>query len=253
MYPNEYQIMRSVEDTYWWYAGLRSLVLENLQKLLRGKNAPAILDAGCGTGGLMQILGKELQGAKLIGIDASDKAIDFTRKRNTGYVARASVNNVPFPGETFDIVISLDVLYMQGIDETKALKEFYRVLKPAGYLILNLPAFELLRGSHDRAIKTARRYTKKGIRLLLIDAQFQADTLMYWNSTLFPAMAVWRPVSGILSNEEDPRSDLKQLPAFANSFLTWMIRKELHLLKYISCPFGSSVFAIARKAPPQSL
>lgn len=248
MYPQEYQTMRSLEDTYWWYSGLRSLVLERLRQLLKAGSTPTILDAGCGTGGMMQLLRSNLHDAKLIGIDFNRHAVDFANQRSVGCIAQASVNSLPFKPELFDFVISLDVLYMQGVDEQKALKDFSRVLKPSGYLILNLPAFEFLRGSHDHAIKTARRYTKKRIEQLLETGGFKVQTLMYWNSILFPVLAVWRPVSRIFPHENSPRSDLTELPGFANSFLKWMISKELQALKHISCPFGSSVFAIAEKA-----
>jgi SAM-dependent methyltransferase len=156
------------------------------------------------------------------------------------------VNHLPFPAESFDFVLSLDVLYMQGVDDVGTAKEMNRVLKSDGHLILNLPAFEFLRGSHDRAIKTARRYTKEGVRALLGTAGFKIETLTYWNSILFPAVATWRMISRSFSKEE-PRSDLANLPGLLNSFLTFMIHKELQLQKHLPCPFGSSLFAIARK------
>jgi SAM-dependent methyltransferase len=247
MHPKEYGIMRSVEDTYWWYRALRSLTLQSIDKRLQNGNQAIILDAGCGTGGMMEVLEDKLPIAKLIGIDADRKAIDFTKQRNVGFLARASVNHLPFPPKSFDFVISLDVLYMQGVDDAGAIKEFDRVLKSNGYLILNLPAFEFLRGRHDRAIKTARRYTKQRIRELLVSAGFKIETLMYWNSTLFPAVVGWRVISR-LSPDEEGQSDLVTLPNFLNSFLTWMIHKELQIVERIPSPFGSSVFSVSRKA-----
>lgn len=253
MEPYEYDTMRSVEDTYWWYTGLRTLVAQNTLKALRNVSSPKLLDAGCGTGGMMEVLHRILPESELIGIDFSPYAVEFTKQRNIGTVNQASVESLPFPNAFFDLVISLDVLYMQGVDEARSLAEFYRVLKSGGSLLINLPAFEFLKGKHDLAIHTARRYRSRRVCKLLAAAGFVVETTTYWNTILFPVVALVRPLSMIFGNKEAPRSDLKPLPIFVNKILTWLILREIQLTQYMSLPFGSSIFVIAKKVERDKL
>jgi ubiquinone/menaquinone biosynthesis C-methylase UbiE len=240
--------MRSVEDTYWWYTGLRNLVAQNARKVLKNFSSSKVLDAGCGTGGMMEVLHRVFPESELIGIDFSPFAVEFTKQRNVGIVQQASVESLPFPNDCFDLIISLDVLYMQGVNESYALAEFHRVLKPGGSLFINLPAFNFLKGKHDLAIHTERRYTKRKVYKLLVQAGFVIESSTYWNTLLFPLLALWRPLSLLFANKQTPHSDLKPLPSFVNQALTWLILREIQLTQSISLPFGSSVFAIARKA-----
>jgi ubiquinone/menaquinone biosynthesis C-methylase UbiE len=243
----EYDTMRSVEDTYWWYAGLHNLVAQNALKVLTNFSYPKVLDAGCGTGGMMNVLHRVLPESELIGIDFSPSAVEFTQQRNIGIVKQASVESLPFPNEFFDLVISLDVVCSEGVDDSKAFAEFYRVLKPKGSVIINLAAFDFLKGEHSLAGHEERRYTKRKLSRLLLNAGFVIEKMTYWNATFFPIMAVWRPISLMFANKKSPRSDLKTLPSFVNNALIWLILREIQLTQYISLPFGSSVFAVAKK------
>lgn len=253
MEPYEYDTMRSVEDTYWWYAGLHTLVANNVRKALKNSRSPKLLDAGCGTGGVMEVLHRTLTEAELIGIDFDSSAVEFTKQRNVGTVKQASVERLPFPDEFFDIVVSLDVVCSQGVDDSKAFREFYRVLRPNGSLLVNLAAFGFLKGEHSLAGHEERRYTKQKLRKLLSGAGFLVEKMTYWNMTLFPVMVIWRPLSLLLANKQAPRSDLKPLPAVVNQALTWLILQEIHLTQHMSLPFGSSVFAIAKKVGTDNL
>lgn len=243
----EYDTMRSVEDTYWWYAGLHNLVAQNALLALRNFSLPKVLDAGCGTGGMMNVLHRVLPESELIGIDFSPSAVEFTQQRNIGIVKQASVESLPFPNDFFDLIISLDVVCSEGVDDSQAFAEFYRVLKPEGSAIINLAAFDFLKGEHSLAVQENRRYTKRKLRKLLFNAGFVAEKMTYWNATIFPFMALWRPLSLMFANKKSPISDLKPLPSFVNKALTWLILREIQLTQYLSLPFGSSVFAVAKK------
>lgn len=244
----EYETMRSVEDTYWWYTGMHKLIVQNAQKFLTNSPEFKVLDAGCGTGGMMAKLHKVLPQIHLTGIDFSASAVEFTQQRQLGTVKQASVENLPFPNECFDLVMSLDVVCSEGVDDAKAFVEFYRVLKTGGTVLINLAAFNFLKGEHSLAGHEERRYTKPKLSKLLTDAGFVVESMTYWNTTLFPVVALWRPLSLALANKQTPKSDLKPLPDFVNQALTSLILKEIQLTEHISLPFGSSVFAMARKA-----
>lgn len=243
----EYERMRLVEDSYWWYRALQKVLVGSLKEVLAKNPQAKILDAGCGTGGNLQALRKAYPSARFYGVDISPDALEMTKSRGFDQIQLAPVENLPFDDETFDVLISMDVLYIDGLDEKKAASEFFRVLKKDGIFVFNLPAFNILRGAHDQAIRTARRYTKASVRTLLASAKFRATRLFYWNVMLFPFLVFWRPLSQLFSNKKSPKSDLKLLPPLFNQFMTWWVLLDIKMSKNICFPFGSSVFGLAKK------
>jgi ubiquinone/menaquinone biosynthesis C-methylase UbiE len=246
MSPEEHDIMRAVEDHYWWYQALRRHVAETI-----APPSPhfSLLDAGCGTGGMLMAVRQKFPQADLTGIDRSEHALELTATRQTGSKLQvASVQELPFAAGSFDVVLSIDVLSAIGIDDSLALHEAHRVLRPGGRLILNLAALEFLKGAHDRAVNTDRRYTRQQLRALLEGAHFQVERLSYWNATFTPPIALVRWLSRARSREnEPPRSDFRALPPFLNSAFRAVAALELSASRHVSLPFGTSLFAVARK------
>lgn len=247
MQAYEYERMRAVEDGYWWYQGLHHLVRKGALGILRENPRARILDAGCGTGGNMRAMRAAFPDAEILGVDIEPRAVEMTRQRGVGPVLQGSVEALPFAGNAFDLVVSLDVLCTKGVDDRKALRELHRVLKEKGVLLINLAAFEFLKGSHDLAVHAGQRYTKGRLCRMLLEAGFDVVKGTYWNSALFPFLAFWRPLSRVFSNDLSPRSDLKPLPSVINGFLTWWILRETDLARRVPLPVGSSVFVTARK------
>ncbi|MGI9087866.1 MAG: methyltransferase domain-containing protein [Chthoniobacterales bacterium] len=241
----EVRAMRSVEDELWWYRVLRAHVLDSIE-------APRadfdLLDAGCGTGGMLARIHERFPQANLTGIDVSLEGLQLTRERDTGaQLVRASTNALPFPVENFDVALSLDVLAFRGVDDRAAIREIYRVLRPRGSAIINLPAFDFLRGSHDVAVNQPRRYTRPRLRALLRDAGFARMRLTYWNMLLTPAVAAVRLTSRSRATKTDVRSDLAPVWPPLNALLTTIARSELAINQRVPLPFGTSLFALAHK------
>jgi ubiquinone/menaquinone biosynthesis C-methylase UbiE len=235
--------MFELEDEYWWYAGLRDLVGSYL---LEFKDA-SLLDAGCGTGALLSMLDSS---TTAFGVDRAREALAFCKKRGLRRIALALVAQLPFPAERFDCITSMDVLYHKGVDDHLAvLKEYRRVLKRGGKLVLDLPAFEFLRSEHDRAIHTARRYTRKQVGEMLHQTGFQIVKLTYRNSLLFPIVLATRWLRSKKSESEIPRSDLTKLPDSVNRLLTRILKIENSIVRKINFPIGSSVFCVGLKPP----
>lgn len=245
MSPDEHDIMRAVEDEYWWYQALRQHVADSINPL---EPAFSVLDAGCGTGGTLATLRHNFPQAKLTGVDDSQHAVTLTAERNTdAHLERASVHELPFAEGSFDFVLSLDVWSHAGIDDALAAHEAHRVLRAGGKLILNLAAFEFLKGAHDCATDVDRRYTRRQVQGLLEGANFEIERLTYWNAALTPPIALLRWFSRRRLHRKEPRSDFRPLPRFVNVTLKRFAALELTASRHLSLPFGSSLFAVARK------
>ena len=240
--------MYQVEEDHWWYVGLHHLVLLLLSQQHFCHDGFEILDAGCGTGKLLVRLGALL--GTSIGMDIAPDAIEFTLMRKVNLLVRGSICEMSFRSDIFGIVISLDVAsYMEVDDVRRAFAEMHRTLRPGGQLILNLPAYQCLRSSHDLALGMRHRFNKLELRSMLQDAGFTVDLCTYRNTLLFPVAAVVRILRRLsLKRRDIIRSDLKPVPAPINYMLSRLLFLENHLIRRrISLPVGLSLFSLARK------
>lgn len=253
MLNHEYDTMREVEDGYWWYQVLRQITVEEVSMCSGGRGRLKLLDAGCGTGGTLDWIAKRHGDFELHGVDLSTLAVEHTKKRGFTNVEVSSVETLPYPDNFFDGLVSLDVLYHEGLDEEKALAEFYRVLKPGGFLILNLPAFDALRGRHDIAVGGARRYTANQVRFLTHQQGFTTAKIHYWNAWLFFPILLWRRFTLWITREGDPdaKSDLKPLSLSLSRILRRIGLVDAKMSAALGIPFGTSVFSVALKGSPR--
>ncbi|MDP1586553.1 MAG: class I SAM-dependent methyltransferase [Prosthecobacter sp.] len=248
MLAAEYDILRRVEDSHWWHAVLRRQVLNALTDASLPPRVH-LLDAGCGTGGMLAFLQEKCPNLDTVGIDASELAVRHCHVRGLRQVRQGSVHALPFAADAFDVVLSLDVLYHSGVEEEQALAEMCRVLRPGGLLVLNLPAFACLRGSHDVAVCGVRRYTASHVRRMLNRHSLTDMRTNYWNAWLFLPLLAWRRMSRLQSEEAESAavSDLILPPPWLNRCLALVGQMDVRLCRLLRLPFGSSVFAVARK------
>lgn len=248
MQPYEYTTMHQFEDHYWWYSGFRRILSRSLENFLKPTSQMILLDAGCGTGGNLTYLRKILNPSKLCAIDIHPSALHLTNTRNAGAdLLQASVNEIPFQKNVFDMVTSFDVLCIRGINDLGALREFNRTLKSGGLLLINIPAYEFLRGEHDNAVHTDHRYSANELNQKLKSAGFIVKRITYWNALLLPFIFIWRKINTVKKNPAAPQSDFRNLPTWINEVLKFVLRIEERLLSFLNLPFGTSILAIAQK------
>ncbi len=247
MLEAEYAAMRQAEERHWWYLGLHDQVRRALARCRGLVSGPGrVLDAGCGTGKVLELLAD----VKPVGLDLSATALSLARERGDFPLVRASAVTLPFADAAFDVALSLDVLAnVPPCDVPAAFAELYRVLAPGGALILNLVAFQALYAEHDRAVGVVRRYRAGEVREMLAGAGFALDILSYSNTLLFPAAALVRLARRRRRPDCEPVSDLTPLPGPLNAALAAVRRLENAIIvgQKRTFPFGLSVFALARK------
>lgn len=239
---DEYRKMAAVEDAMWYYAALHGHVLRSLRSHL-DHSAADILDAGCGTGGLIKYLQQRVPAWRMTGVDLAPLACELSRLRTGGKVREASLTNLPFTDDEFAAVVSADVLYHIE-DDARALAELARVLRPGGVLVINVPAYRWLWSYHDAAVHSQRRYGRSELRAKLIAAGLEPLKVTHWNMLLLPLIVIRRkllpaPASG---------SDVQSYSAWSNALLKGIMWVESGLLRLLGVlPAGSSLLAVARK------
>ncbi len=240
----EYEVMYQVEDHHWWYLGMEQITCRVLEHYLpRDRSALKILDAGCGTGAVMKYL---YPYGTVTGFDFSAEALRFSQKRAHTRLVQASVLEIPFVSNLFDLIVSFDVICEIGVDDEQALLEFGRILKPGGLVLLRLPAYHWLRGKHDVATHISHRYTRGEIKAKLKRSGLTPVRLSYANMFLFP-VAVAKRLSERLFSPHQTGSDLTLDPGPMNGVLRSILSAEAPLVSTVGLPFGLTVVALARR------
>jgi hypothetical protein len=123
-------------------------------------------------------------------------------------------------------------------------REFFRVLRPGGLVVLNVPAYPWLWSYHDEAVHARRRYGRREVLAKLRAAGFAEARATHWNALPFPLVVARRKFFPA------PRdgSDVRLFPAPVEAgFRAAMALERAWLGVGGALPFGSSILAVAHK------
>ncbi len=235
------------EERHFWFRGFRWFVAPLVDRALLGQSRARILDCGCGTGANLALF--ERSGTSY-GFDRSAVGLYIGRESGRRRLVRATVTAAPFATEAFDLVTSFDVLYsLEEADERTAVAEMFRLLRPGGYAIINVAAFDILRGDHSVLGHEVRRYTRKRLNRVLIEGGFVIERLTYTNAALFLPLAAIRTLHRIrgLAPEHEATGEISVPSAPVNAAMSAVLFLESLWLRRFNNPFGSSLLCLARK------
>lgn len=101
-------------------------------------DSKSLLDVGCAKGFMLYDLKLKIPGLKIQGIDISKYAIENSKEDVRKYLSVANATNLPFPDNSFDVVISINTIH--NLDEEncgKALREISRVSKKNSFITVD--------------------------------------------------------------------------------------------------------------------
>jgi SAM-dependent methyltransferase len=231
----EYALMDTAEHRLWWYRALHARILDALAGV-----AGPVLDAGCGTGGLLVRLAQNRALAP-IGVEFSPGAAMRAAAKSGVPVAVGSINALPFADGHFAASVTADVLCHAAVMPEVALAELHRVLRPGGLLVVNMPAYRWLLSAHDQRVQNVRRLTAGGLARWLVAAGFVRPVLRYWNSLLLPVMIAQRK----LLTRRDAASDVATFPPWLDA--TFHAITEFERRRGLTLPAGGSILGIAER------
>lgn len=153
--------------TYDLWAKHQKLAASSLVTLLPDINFKKILDAGCGTGLLLQEAYKRYSNATFLGVDKSEEMIKYCQTRfghikNMNFLVHdlEKLNEVNF-SSPFDLILSNFTLqWIDNID--RAVEIFFNSLGPGGYLGIAVPIKDSIFELHN-SFKSAFGYKMPGL------------------------------------------------------------------------------------------
>jgi ubiquinone/menaquinone biosynthesis C-methylase UbiE len=243
MKKSEYARMAEHEANYWWHLGRLRIIQTYIKKAVGRKKDAKILNVGCGTGGTIDML--ESFG-EVDNVDISDDAIKFMKKHGYHRITKVDDIELPFKDKSYDIVGAFDVLEHIE-DHVGALKEWSRVLKDDGAVVLTVPAYQWLWSDHDVSLYHKRRYTTKLLAKAADEAGLRPLKKSYAVVFSLPMVVGFRTLNKLLGRKTDSETSYVDVPEWVNKTFTKLLYAEAGLHKHVAFPAGTSVVAILKK------
>ena len=253
MKESEYELMNHLEDTHWWYNGLRgflSAIFLKYKGLL--PNELTLLDVGCGTGANIKHFTNFFPGGTFSGFDTNPISLRNSKIKNPkADIYESSIKNPELKHNYYDLITIIDVLYTTGVENSlDGLRKIVKHLKAEGIIIIHNPAYPWLYSEHDEAVHTLERYTHNDMIKLCKRIGLRPVLISYRNFFLLPLLVLHRMPRYFLKKGkiDNPISDLESSNKFLNKFLSMLMKMENRILRFnISYPWGSSIFVVACK------
>jgi SAM-dependent methyltransferase len=238
-----FAVEAEIEATHWWFVGRRKLFSRLITSLEQSSNI-SVLDIGCSTGTNLRML-IENKFINVSGIDISPVAINWCDLKGLPKVTLGSVTNIPFPDSFFDLVLATDIIEHVD-DDSLAIAEIQRVLKPGGYVLITVPAFNMLWGLQDRVSHHKRRYKINNLLAIVKDADLVPIKYFYFNFILFIPIWIARQIINLLGI--NIRSEGEVNGPIISSLLTAIFFLDIWLSPIVRPPFGVSALVLAGKS-----
>lgn len=204
MDPVEIQTLAALEATHWWYVARRRILLRWAGTLQ--PNA-WVLDVGSAAGGNTAAL--LAAGFRTASLEFSDIGVQLQRAKGLE-VTQGDARDLPWPTDSFDAVICLDVLE-HIVEDSLVAQEIRRVLRPGGRFLVAVPEDARLWSAHDVAVHHVRRYSRDELVRTLSDAGLQVERAWSSNVLVKPLVRLLR--------KRSTGSDLRTTPQWQQRVL----------------------------------
>lgn len=239
MEKDTYQKMRQLEDEHWWFVSRRQII-SGLLKKLSFIERPEVLEVGCGTGGNIAFLSKF---GNLTCVEPDFHAAKIARDRNLAPVLEGELPyGLPKFDRLFDLITLFDVIEHVKEDEA-SLQLLSSMLKPAGRIVITVPAFDFLWSQHDDENHHYRRYRSEDLVNLARQCGLVLDYSSYFNFWLFLPVAAIRMLRKMIPYDESWQ-DMRMPNQVINAILQRIFSSERHIVGKRRLPFGISLMAV---------
>ena len=229
----------------------RDRAIAALQSFLPKTTAPVILEVGVSGGHFLDDLLRDFPTAMLLGADYTRGSLEDIIGRFDGLpLIQMDLTDSPFPDDVLDAIVLLNVLEHIDRDDL-AVSHCFRMLRPGGILVVEVPAGPELYDNYDRELMHFRRYNRRGLSKLLTGAGFQVEESSHIGCLLYPPF--WLSKKRNQMGRTETKSDSSRVREAIQSSSRWarlghgIMRVEQFLSRHIDLPIGIRCTAVCRK------
>jgi ubiquinone/menaquinone biosynthesis C-methylase UbiE len=213
-----------------------------------------ILEIGSSSGYLLREIKMSFPDSFLIGSDCIPEPLEkIAQKRPDIPLIQFDLVNCPLPDKSVNVVIALNVLEHIK-DDTAALKQIYRILKPGGYAIIEVPANQELFDFYDEQLKHFRRYNLRDLCNMALKSHFVIVSATHLGFFLYPFFSFIKKRNKRMSNssEKQKKDFVKKQIALGGKIIHKMLDSlmnfEILIGKKINFPFGIRCCVLLQRA-----
>ena len=217
--------------------------------------APIILEVGCSSGFLLREMRAAIPGAMLIGSDFISGPLEALHRSMPDLpLLQFDLVQCPLPSDSIDAVVALNVL--EHIEDHQgALRQMFRILRPGGIAVIEVPAGPHLFDVYDKLLMHWRRYRLDELHELARQCGFEIRRASHLGFIPYiPFARTKKRNQRYLKSAADVQqkvvvqsiqsSRTQRLLRYALAFETWMGR-------WVSYPVGIRCLITCRKAMPE--
>jgi ubiquinone/menaquinone biosynthesis C-methylase UbiE len=213
----------------------------------------AVIEVGCSSGFLLRDLRQAFPQAEIVGADVVVKPLERLGESLPGVpLVQMDLLQCPLRERQFEAVIALNVLEHIE-DDTVALENMARLLKPGGILVLEVPQGPNLYDYFDAYLRHFRRYSKKDLLAKIVTSGLQLQKIDFLGFVPYLPFLVVKKLNRLrfgLRGEKPPKIEeivRKQIKATARSkALEFAFAIEKALSGKFSFPAGIRCTIVAR-------
>lgn len=237
---------RQLELEHWWFRVRERILKDGVSDITRGRQGLRILNVGAATGRSTEFLQPF---GTVSSVEYDVPSFRYCRDVLKLDIVQASITDLPFESDSFDLVCCFDVIEHVE-DDAKGVQELVRVCRPGGIVYLTTPAYMSLWSDHDRLNHHFRRYQMREIAGLFDPTKGRPTRKTYFNSLLFPPIWLARRMQQLLPKKKDealkPDNEFMQSPLTDRIFGA-IFSLERWLLRITDFPFGVSIMVVWQK------
>jgi len=237
-------------DNHYIDVASRDHAIAALNKAIKREDA-VIIDIGCSSGSLLRALRERFSKATLIGADYIGGSLLALARSLPGIpFLQFNLVNCPLFSNSVDAVALLNVLEHIE-DDVAAMRQVFRITKPGGVAVIEVPAGPQLFDIYDKQLMHCRRYSLAGLCEQLRHVGFQIEERSYLGAFVFPAFAIvkkWNRRYLECSDEIQKEIVAKNISrASHNPLMNAIMRVEEALRPYVHYPIGIRCVVTCRK------
>jgi ubiquinone/menaquinone biosynthesis C-methylase UbiE len=227
---------------HWIDLASRRYALRELEKYIPAPQDKVILEIGCSSGNMLRLMRGRFPGAIIIGSDCisgplRNLAVEFPDMP----LIQFDLLRCPLPEGSVDVVVLLNVLeHIQ--DDAAALRQIYRILKPGGVIVLEVPAGPGLYDYYDKTLMHCRRYSRSALCRLVEETGFTIASSSHLGYFAFPAFWLVKKRNRRMldRNADELKNTVKKYisKTKSNGILSLLMSLELACGKIFNYPVG---------------